>query len=67
VYSLQTHLVTGQCTDAEAKFTDEGFQWRFQPSPKSNSHLRAPPNEVQVSITKETLNNDEANLFGGKP
>jgi hypothetical protein len=33
VYRLQTHLATGPSTDAEATFTDDGFQWRFQPSP----------------------------------
>ena len=34
VYKLRSHLITGQTTEAEASFTDEGsFQWRFQPSP----------------------------------
>lgn len=33
VYRLRSHLFTGQSTEAEATFTDEGFQWRFQPSP----------------------------------
>jgi hypothetical protein len=36
VYRLRSHLFTGQSTEAEATFTDEGFQWRFQPSPNMN-------------------------------
>lgn len=33
LYRLQSHLFTGQSTNAEASFTDDGFQWRFQPAP----------------------------------
>jgi len=33
IYRLRSHIATGQTTDAEAKFTDGGFQWGFQAGP----------------------------------
>jgi hypothetical protein len=36
IYRLRSHLFTGQTTSAEARFTDEGFQWGFQPAPNMN-------------------------------
>jgi hypothetical protein len=30
LYRLRSYLADGRSTDAEASFTDEGFQWRFQ-------------------------------------
>ena len=33
VYRLRSHIATGQTTDAEAKFTDGGFQWAFKAGP----------------------------------
>jgi hypothetical protein len=33
IFRLRTYLATGQSTDAEAKFTDGGFQWGFQAGP----------------------------------
>jgi hypothetical protein len=30
LYRLRSYLVDGRTVDAEASFTDEGFQWRFQ-------------------------------------
>jgi hypothetical protein len=33
LYRLRSYLATGQSTDAEARFTEGGFQWGFQPSP----------------------------------
>ena len=33
LYRMRSYLATGQSTDAEAKFTDGGFQWGFQASP----------------------------------
>jgi len=33
IYRLRSYIATGQSTDAEARFTDGGFQWAFSPSP----------------------------------
>ncbi|MFY9555103.1 MAG: hypothetical protein WAV20_13485 [Blastocatellia bacterium] len=33
IYRLRSYIANGQSTDAEAKFTDGGFQWAFQPNP----------------------------------
>jgi hypothetical protein len=33
VYRLRSHIASGQTTDAEARFTDGGFQWAFQAGP----------------------------------
>jgi hypothetical protein len=30
LYRLRSYLIDGRTVDAEASFTDEGFQWRFQ-------------------------------------
>lgn len=33
-YRLRSYIANGQSTDAEAKFTDAGFQWAFQAGPR---------------------------------
>jgi uncharacterized protein DUF1579 len=33
VYRLRSYVMSGQSTDAEAKFTDGGFQWGFKAGP----------------------------------
>ncbi len=33
LYRMRSYLMNGQSVDAEAKFTDAGFQWGFQPAP----------------------------------
>ena len=33
IYRMRSHIATGQTTDAEAKFTDGGFQWAFKAGP----------------------------------
>lgn len=38
VYRVRSYLMNGQSVDAEAKFTDGGFQWGFQPAP--TMHMR---------------------------
>ena len=38
-YRMRSHIATGQTTDAEAKFTDGGFQWGFQAGPSLSLSL----------------------------
>ena len=38
LYRMRSYLMNGQSVDAEAKFTDAGFQWGFQPAP--TLHMR---------------------------
>jgi hypothetical protein len=33
IYRMRSYLATGRSVDAEAKFTDGGFQWGFQAGP----------------------------------